>query len=241
MSPSFCPCTSAAEVNCLAFNPFNEYIVATGSADKTVSRICWRGGCHSRSVHAAVGSGRGQMPAAQPSLHHRRTAPFPPPLSPFCWSHCASLPPSPSSAHRQVALWDMRNMTSKLHLFERHDEEVFQVGAAGCRWRACSHPLEVVCSIAALLGFIAALFGAVGRPPSQSPPAKRVCSSCLPGWSHCPEPCCRRLPTHPRRWAGARTTRRSWRRRARTGGSWCGTCRASGRSRCAEGGGGVVR
>ncbi|KAI3438030.1 hypothetical protein D9Q98_000473 [Chlorella vulgaris] len=51
-----------AEVNCLAFNPFNEYVVATGSADKT------------------------------------------------------------------VALWDMRNMTSKLHLFERHDEEVFQVG-----------------------------------------------------------------------------------------------------------------
>ncbi|PSC71192.1 WD-40 repeat-containing MSI1 [Micractinium conductrix] len=51
-----------AEVNCLAFNPFNEYVVATGSADKT------------------------------------------------------------------VALWDMRNMTSKLHLFERHEEEVFQVG-----------------------------------------------------------------------------------------------------------------
>ena len=25
-----------AEVNCLAFNPFNEYILATGSADKTV-------------------------------------------------------------------------------------------------------------------------------------------------------------------------------------------------------------
>lgn len=52
----------AAEVNCLAFNPFNEYVVATGSADKT------------------------------------------------------------------VALWDLRNLTSKLHLFERHDEEVFQVG-----------------------------------------------------------------------------------------------------------------
>lgn len=25
-----------AEVNCLAFNPFNEYVLATGSADKTV-------------------------------------------------------------------------------------------------------------------------------------------------------------------------------------------------------------
>ena len=28
----------AAEVNCLAFNPFNEYVLATGSADKTVSK-----------------------------------------------------------------------------------------------------------------------------------------------------------------------------------------------------------
>ncbi len=37
-----------------------------------------------------------------------------------------SLPPPP-----QVALWDLRNMTSKLHLFERHDEEVFQVGGSG--------------------------------------------------------------------------------------------------------------
>lgn len=29
-----------AEVNCLAFNPYSEYILATGSADKTVSP--WR-------------------------------------------------------------------------------------------------------------------------------------------------------------------------------------------------------
>ena len=27
----------SAEVNCLAFNPFNEFILATGSADKSVS------------------------------------------------------------------------------------------------------------------------------------------------------------------------------------------------------------
>ena len=26
----------SAEVNCLGFNPFNEYVLATGSADKTV-------------------------------------------------------------------------------------------------------------------------------------------------------------------------------------------------------------
>lgn len=36
------------------------------------------------------------------------------------------------SADKTVALWDLRNMTSKLHLFERHDEEVFQVRARGC-------------------------------------------------------------------------------------------------------------
>lgn len=40
----------------------------------------------------------------------------------------ASLPPVRPA---QVALWDLRNMTSKLHLFERHDEEVFQVGRDG--------------------------------------------------------------------------------------------------------------
>lgn len=51
-----------AEVNCLSFNPLNEHIVATGSADKT------------------------------------------------------------------VALWDIRNLSQKLHLFESHQEEVFQVG-----------------------------------------------------------------------------------------------------------------
>ena len=29
-----------AEVNCLGFNPFNEFVLATGSADKTVGRHC---------------------------------------------------------------------------------------------------------------------------------------------------------------------------------------------------------
>ena len=52
----------SAEVNCLSFNPFNEFIVATGSADKT------------------------------------------------------------------VAIWDIRNLSRKLHLFDCHQEEVFQVG-----------------------------------------------------------------------------------------------------------------
>ena len=50
-----------AEVNCLAFNPFSEYILATGSADKT------------------------------------------------------------------VAMWDLRNLKMKLHSFESHKDEIFQV------------------------------------------------------------------------------------------------------------------
>lgn len=29
-------CNSFLQVNCLAFNPFNEWVVATGSTDKTV-------------------------------------------------------------------------------------------------------------------------------------------------------------------------------------------------------------
>ena len=51
-----------AEVNCLAFNPFNEYVLATGSADKT------------------------------------------------------------------VALFDIRNLSHRMHTFTSHTEEVFQIG-----------------------------------------------------------------------------------------------------------------
>lgn len=50
-----------AEVNCLSFNPYSEYILATGSADRT------------------------------------------------------------------VALWDLRNLRLKLHSFESHKDEIFQV------------------------------------------------------------------------------------------------------------------
>lgn len=54
----------SAEVNCVAFNPHNPHILATGSADKT------------------------------------------------------------------VALHDWRNLSQRLHVFEAHTEEVFQVGGS---------------------------------------------------------------------------------------------------------------
>ena len=52
---------SITQVNCLSFNPYSEFILATGSADKT------------------------------------------------------------------VALWDLRNLKLKLHSFESHKDEIFQV------------------------------------------------------------------------------------------------------------------
>lgn len=64
----------SAEVNCLAFNPFSEYILATGSADKT------------------------------------------------------------------VAMWDIRNLAMKLHSFESHKDEIFQVSTlALCAFKSSEH------------------------------------------------------------------------------------------------------
>eukprot|EP00744_Colponema_vietnamica_P005236 GILI01007690.1.p1 GENE.GILI01007690.1~~GILI01007690.1.p1 ORF type:complete len:422 (+),score=134.33 GILI01007690.1:54-1319(+) len=63
-TPAFALDAHAAEVNCLAFNPYSEFMLFTGSADKT------------------------------------------------------------------VALWDLRNLTVKLHSFEGHTDEVFQISCA---------------------------------------------------------------------------------------------------------------
>ena len=60
--PSHSVDAHTAEVNCLSFSPYSEFILATGSADKT------------------------------------------------------------------VALWDLRNLKLKLHSFESHKDEIFQVG-----------------------------------------------------------------------------------------------------------------
>ena len=61
--PSHTVDAHTAEVNCLSFNPYSEFILASGSADKT------------------------------------------------------------------VALWDLRNLKLKLHSFESHKDEIFQVHA----------------------------------------------------------------------------------------------------------------
>jgi hypothetical protein len=145
-------------VNCLAFNPFNEYILATGSADKT------------------------------------------------------------------VALWDLRNMTSKLHLFERHDEEVFQVGGVVVRrlggWGpgvgGLGEGLGLACMC--VLGVIVP----GGRPASGETAATGVSgpAAAAQGVELMAAPCPCPWPAYSCscRLGGAPTTRRSWRRLALTGG-----------------------
>ncbi|KFD58651.1 hypothetical protein M514_00344 [Trichuris suis] len=69
-----------AEVNCLSFNPFSEYILATGSADKAISLLL---------VYFSL----------------------------FYFLFTL----------QTVALWDLRNLKLKLHTFESHTDEVFQI------------------------------------------------------------------------------------------------------------------
>ena len=66
--PSHTVDAHTAEVNCLSFNPYSEFILASGSADKT------------------------------------------------------------------VALWDLRNLKLKLHSFESHKDEIFQVDIYRSEW-----------------------------------------------------------------------------------------------------------
>ena len=67
--PSHTVDAHSAEVNCLSFNPYSEFILASGSADKT------------------------------------------------------------------VALWDLRNLKLKLHSFESHKDEIFQVSKNTATWK----------------------------------------------------------------------------------------------------------
>jgi histone-binding protein RBBP4 len=76
----------SAEVNCLSFNPYSEYILATGSADK----VCFLGFILEKFLAENYNF--------------------------FCFI-----------IFKTVALWDLRNTKMKLHSFESHKDEIFQV------------------------------------------------------------------------------------------------------------------
>lgn len=89
--PSHAVDAHTAEVNCLSFNPYSEFILATGSADKV----------DARSVEPSSGL-----------------------LFYFSWLKC---PGCFFFNLQTVALWDLRNLKLKLHSFESHKDEIFQV------------------------------------------------------------------------------------------------------------------
>lgn len=92
--PSHSVDAHTAEVNCLSFNPYSEFILATGSADKVFLPT-------SRSILARF---LGWMYMFVTSTKY------------FYFF-------SPQT----VALWDLRNLKLKLHSFESHKDEIFQV------------------------------------------------------------------------------------------------------------------
>lgn len=127
-----------AEVNCLAFNPNNPNILATGSADKTVralARLQRRMGlCRVAPRRRASVSA-----ASFPGGLRTRWAPFEHPCfvpASSTWRALIAVPLLPLLAaglrrRAQVALHDWRNMGQRLHVFESHTDEVFAVSEAG--------------------------------------------------------------------------------------------------------------
>lgn len=79
--PSHTVDAHTAEVNCLSFNPYSEFILATGSADKV---------CTIKDNWVSKDTQRSYL-------------------------------------LQTVALWDLRNLKLKLHSFESHKDEIFQV------------------------------------------------------------------------------------------------------------------
>ena len=82
-------------MNCLSFNPYSEYILATGSADK-VNMIIYNQIYNIQSVLQVV-------------------------EIEFLVEHLFIF--------QTVALWDLRNLKLKLHSFESHKDEIFQVSS----------------------------------------------------------------------------------------------------------------
>lgn len=104
-----------AEVNCLSFNPYSEFILATGSADK-------------------VAAASAASAAAQTASLSRLWAPWGAHYPHLTSPHCV--------VSQTVALWDLRNLKLKLHSFESHKDEIFQV-----RWSPEHSAYELICQL----------------------------------------------------------------------------------------------
>lgn len=99
--PSHLVDAHTAEVNCLSFNPYSEFILATGSADKVFTFLhIW---CLQTQLSCTV-------------IKYFKT--YGKCKNKFLF-HCYFL--------QTVALWDLRNLKLKLHTFESHKDEIFQV------------------------------------------------------------------------------------------------------------------
>ncbi|KAG9355631.1 hypothetical protein JZ751_000469 [Albula glossodonta] len=149
--PSHAVDAHTAEVNCLSFNPYSEFILATGSADKVskgalvtptalvmvMAILCCE--CIS-GVKTPTGGPRDQGSKTRtchrwpwPELPLGRTTIGPAPMgmigSQPAKAHRHSTHPGYAGAHgsETVALWDLRNLKLKLHSFESHKDEIFQV------------------------------------------------------------------------------------------------------------------
>ncbi|ERE86800.1 histone-binding protein RBBP7-like protein [Cricetulus griseus] len=130
--PSHLVDAHTAEVNCLSFNPYSEFILATGSADKTVAlwdlrnlklklhtfeshkdeifQVHWSP--HNETILASSGTDRRLNVWDLSKIGEEQSA-----------EDAEDGPPELLT----VALWDLRNLKLKLHTFESHKDEIFQV------------------------------------------------------------------------------------------------------------------
>lgn len=113
--PSHSVDAHTAEVNCLSFNPYSEFILATGSADKVPTPLVHTYIC----MHTQP-----QLCSALDYIHSLLDIPWHDQTQMYL-KKCLEI-----NTHlflQTVALWDLRNLKLKLHSFESHKDEIFQV------------------------------------------------------------------------------------------------------------------